>query len=88
MATAACDYRLKTESYVEQRDKHWPTLGRHILGQFDERCIVVYQAFCPEIADYAVQHGKFGGRELWVVTLDCTSNVQGGQKYSSLFKTP
>lgn len=73
MATA-CDYRLTTESYVEQRGKHWPPLGRHILAQFDEKCIVVYQAFCPEIADYAVLHGKFGGpkysftRMTWIKT--------------------
>ena len=60
MATT-CDYHLKTENYMEQRRKHWPPLGRHILAQFNDECIVVYQAFCPEIAAYAVQNGKFGG---------------------------
>ena len=53
---------LKTESYEEQKRKVWPLDGRHILAQYDEECIVVYQAFRPEIADYAVKHGKFGGK--------------------------
>ena len=53
---------LKTESYEEQKCKVWPLDGRHILAHYDEECIVVYQAFCPEIADYAVKHGKFGGK--------------------------
>ncbi|XP_053378177.1 uncharacterized protein LOC123528614 [Mercenaria mercenaria] len=54
-------FMLKTENYKEQCRLHWPPMGRHIMAQYDEECIVVYQAFCPEIADYAVQNGKFGG---------------------------
>ncbi len=46
------------ESYVEQQEKVWPQEGRHILAQYDEDSIVVYQAYCPEIADYAVKHQK------------------------------
>lgn len=73
MATAN-SFQFKTEKYLEQRRFHWPTTGRHILAQFDDELIIVYQAFCPEIADYAVQHGKFGGprysvtRMTWIKT--------------------
>lgn len=65
---------LKTELYVDQRDKFWPKEGRHILAQYDENNIIVYQAFCPEIAEFAVQNGKFGGpkysfsRMTWIKT--------------------
>ena len=48
----------KVQSYVEQRDEWWPRVGRHILAQYDEDSVVVYQAFCPEIAQYAVRHQK------------------------------
>ena len=46
------------QSYVEQRDKEWPEEGRHILAQYDEDSVVVYQAYCPEIAQYAVKHQR------------------------------
>ena len=48
----------KVMSYVEQRDRVWPREGRHILAQYDEDSVVVYQAFSPEIADYAVRNQK------------------------------
>ena len=51
---------MKFESYLEQV-KRWPQSGRHILAQFDEASIVVYQAYRPEIAEYAVKHQRFGG---------------------------
>ena len=47
------------ESYMEQQEKVWPNEGRYILAQYDEDSIVVYQAYCPEIADYAVKHQKW-----------------------------
>ena len=56
-AAGACSKAWLTESYVEQT-KVWPTRGRHILAQFDDDSIVVYQAYCPEIAEYAVKHQK------------------------------
>ncbi|KAL4229113.1 hypothetical protein ACF0H5_012152 [Mactra antiquata] len=65
---------LKTELYSEQKQKLWPSSGRHILAQYDDKNIVVYQAFCPEIASYAVKNGKFGGesysfaRMTWIKT--------------------
>ena len=48
----------KVQSFVEQRDGVWPKEGRHILAQYDDDTIVVYQAFSPAIADYAVTHQK------------------------------
>src|SRR2546423_13486446 len=51
---------LKTEPYLEQRQR-WPTSGRHILAQFDDESVVVYQAYRPEIGHFAAEHGYFGG---------------------------
>ena len=48
----------RVQSYIEQRDTVWPKEGRHILAQYDADSIIVYQAYCPEIADYAVKHQK------------------------------
>jgi hypothetical protein len=39
----------------------WPKSGRHILAQFDAETIYVYQAYRPSIAQYAVEHQRFGG---------------------------
>ncbi len=46
----------RVQSYLEQRDGEWPHEGKHVLAQYDEETVVVYQAYCPEIADYAVKH--------------------------------
>lgn len=51
---------LGTQSYSEQVLR-WPTSGRHILAQFDDDAIIVYQAYRPEIGHFAVTHGHFGG---------------------------
>lgn len=52
--------KLITEPYLEQV-KRWPTIGRHILAQFDTDTVVVYQAYRPEIGRFAAEHGHFGG---------------------------
>ena len=31
----------------------WPGQGNHVLAQFNEEAVVVYQAYRPEIAEYA-----------------------------------
>lgn len=49
-----------TEPYTEQQ-QHWPATGRHILAQYDDASIIVYQAYRPAIADFAVKHQRFGG---------------------------
>lgn len=50
------EYKL----YKEQ-EKIWPSEGQHILANYDENSISVYQAYRPAIADYAVKHQKFAG---------------------------
>jgi hypothetical protein len=51
---------MQFEHYIDQI-KHWPQEGRHILAQYDDESIVVYQAYRPSIAQYAVKHQCFGG---------------------------
>jgi hypothetical protein len=51
---------LATAAYNEQM-KGWPQNGRHILAQFDDNTIIVYQAYCPSIGRFAVEKGFFGG---------------------------
>lgn len=49
---------LRLERYLDQRPR-WPSSGRHVLAQFDDLSIVVYQAYPPEIGHPAAQHGRF-----------------------------
>lgn len=51
---------LAYESYSVQ-NVFWPDNGRHILASYDDHSIVVYQAYCPAIGRYAIEHGRFGG---------------------------
>lgn len=53
--------RLQTEAYHAQQP-HWPAEGKHILAQYDENSIVVYQAYKPRIGHFAAHNGYFGGR--------------------------
>lgn len=46
--------------YREQQAR-WPASGRHILAQYDDASIVVYQAYRPAIGHFAARHGYFGG---------------------------
>lgn len=48
---------LNTKFYSLQKGD-WPKDGKHILAQYDEKTIVVYQAFNPSIAEYAVSHQR------------------------------
>ncbi len=64
--------KLLTESYLNQV-QCWPLSGRHILAQFNNDSIVVYQAFRPSIGNFAVKDGYFGGefslnRMSWIKT--------------------
>ena len=52
--------QLQTELYQLQRAR-WPAQGRHILAQYDEASVVVYQAYRPAIGHFAARHGFFGG---------------------------
>ena len=48
-----------TEPYSEQV-QIWPKAGRHILAQFDDETVMVYQAYRPSIGRFAAEHGTFG----------------------------
>ena len=52
--------RLITEPYLTQVDR-LPKVGNHILAQFDEDSIVVYQAYRSAIGEFAATQGYFGG---------------------------
>ena len=52
--------KLPTEPHVIQRAR-WPEEGQHILAHHDDQSVVVYQAYRPSIARYAIEHGRFGG---------------------------
>lgn len=51
---------LTTALYTTQNAR-WPQSGRHILAQYDADTVVVYQAYCPQIGRFALDHGYFGG---------------------------
>lgn len=51
---------LIMEPYYQQVQR-WPQSGRHILAQFDNDTIIVYQAYCPAIASFAIENKAFGG---------------------------
>jgi hypothetical protein len=52
--------RLALAPYLDQHAR-WPTRGRHVLAQYDDSTVVVYQAYRPEIGAFAATHGYFGG---------------------------
>jgi Domain of unknown function (DUF4291) len=52
--------RLITTSYTEQKTR-LPKTGRHIITQFDDEGVVVYQAYRQEIGNFAANNGYFGG---------------------------
>lgn len=49
------------QALYHEQIEHWPSDGQHILAQFDDNAIIVYQAFSRDIAEFVVQHGYFGG---------------------------
>jgi Domain of unknown function (DUF4291) len=52
--------KLVTEPYLVQIAR-WPLTGRHILAQFDDDSVIVYQAYKPAIGHFAAKNGHFGG---------------------------
>ena len=50
---------LIVEPYSKQVN-YWPKSGRHIMAQFDQTSVVVYQAFRPAIGEFAAKFGYFG----------------------------
>ncbi|GAA4107535.1 DUF4291 domain-containing protein [Aquimarina addita] len=52
--------KLVLKKYKEQ-EKHWPQDGHHIMAQYNDDTIVVYQSYRPEIGNFAVANQYFGG---------------------------
>lgn len=52
--------KLQLKNYLEQLPS-WPATGRHIMAQYNEDKIVVYQAYRPSIGQFAVKNQQFGG---------------------------
>jgi hypothetical protein len=52
--------KLAIEAYQKQQT-HWPQSGRHILAQYDDESVIVYQSYQPSIGHFAARHGYFGG---------------------------
>ncbi|MEO9572207.1 MAG: DUF4291 domain-containing protein [Polaribacter sp.] len=52
--------KLKTIKYNDY-ESNLPQTGKHIVGQEEGENIIIYQAFNPKIADYAVKNQVFGG---------------------------
>lgn len=52
--------KLKIKLYNKQIEK-WPQQGHHIMAQYDNEKIIVYQSYRPEIGNFAVQNQYFGG---------------------------
>ncbi len=52
--------KARAESYESQK-KRWPKSGRHVLAQYDETSIIVYQAYRGSIGHAAARDDRFGG---------------------------
>lgn len=93
---------IPTERYLEQLSR-WPSSGMHILAHFDERTIIVYQAYCPATGLFAARNGFFGDgfsynrmswikpNFLWMILsaeLELAAWVMRGKKRWSMFVEP
>lgn len=52
--------KLKLKKYKEQL-QDWPQKGYHIMAQYDNEKIVVYQSYRKEIGEFAISNQYFGG---------------------------
>lgn len=52
--------KIQLKKYQKQIP-NWPPVGRHIMAQFDQQKIIVYQAYRPGIGKFAVLNQRFGG---------------------------
>jgi len=52
--------KLVLEKY-ETQIKSWPESGHHIMAQYDDEKIIVYQSYKKGIGDFATKHQYFGG---------------------------
>lgn len=52
--------KLKLKKYKEQI-QDWPQEGHHLMAQYDDEKIIVYQSYRKEIGEFAVRNQYFGG---------------------------
>lgn len=52
--------KLELKKYTEQIQE-WPKEGYHIMAQYDDEKIIVYQSYRKEIGEFAVKNQFFGG---------------------------
>jgi hypothetical protein len=52
--------KLNIKSYTEQL-KEWPENGHHIMAQYNDEEIIVYQSYRPSKGNFAVRNQYFGG---------------------------
>ncbi|WP_292008268.1 DUF4291 domain-containing protein [Chryseobacterium sp.] len=52
--------KLRLKKYKEQLP-YWPENGYHIMAQYDDEKIVVYQSYRKDIGEFAVKNQYFGG---------------------------
>ena len=62
--------KLHIKPYKEQLEE-WPETGHHIMAQYDEEKVIVYQSYRPAIGHFAARNQYFGGpfkltRMTWV----------------------
>lgn len=51
---------IKLKKYKEQL-QDWPQKGHHIMAQYDDEQIIVYQSYRKSIGEFAVKNQYFGG---------------------------
>ncbi|WP_343704920.1 DUF4291 domain-containing protein [Flavobacterium sp.] len=52
--------KIELKKYSEQTEE-WPKSGHHIMAQYDDEKIIVYQSYRNEIGEFAVKNQFFGG---------------------------
>ncbi len=87
---------LDLTNYLEQ-EKTWPESGKHIMAQYTDEYVVVYQAYRPELGHFAAKNQFFGGaysysRMSWVkpnflwMMYRCGWGVKEGQEVTLAIK--
>lgn len=52
--------KIELKKYNEQIEE-WPKSGYHIMAQYDDKKIIVYQSYRKEIGEFAAKNQFFGG---------------------------
>ncbi|WP_293744444.1 DUF4291 domain-containing protein [uncultured Pedobacter sp.] len=52
--------KITVKKYIEQLSE-WPKSGCHIVAQYDDEKVIVYQAYRKEIGEFAINNQYFGG---------------------------